>query len=328
MKNNVYTSIVIALMDGLTIKNGKSSMLSNAKIEDVKEWSAWDTVMKSAYNTFFAYQNAKIAVSRGDKSVEAIKPVVDKAYDDLRTILTLIGDINGFKLLLCKDTLDLVSAKVVSNRKDLVGHASLLNSQIKNIKEQIQDNINANSENSMDNIVRLNAELDKLNKEYKAECCKEGSASAYKSQVSINIFRRDCETELALLIRDQSAKSYEDIKAERKTKNKAKAQKKADVKKAEQLEKAEKDRADAIEKAKAMPKAKSEPAPKSEPKIEPKSDTKTVKDIRVEFNPPYSPKYTGIKKAIANAENLIAQGKLDKFTKTETATEVIYTYNR
>lgn len=204
MNNTTNLSVIaMALINGSTISDSKTARI-NAVNTSSELAMQWNTVCTSAYNSFYDYQEKVVnEIITGEHDPRRVA-VTTTAYKDLKGIVDLIGEVNGHKLKVSDDLLNKLSELVYSDKKKLSGNALLTKSKINNYKTELADCIKANSENTPANVERINAEIEKLEKQLKIDKIQLGSAQSDYKRWSVTTFRNKLELRLAMFINQQA----------------------------------------------------------------------------------------------------------------------------
>ena len=195
--------------------------------ETLKQWTdAVAALHKSAYS---------IAVKCENEQVRMESPTVDKTalFADIRTILALIGDVNGHKLY-ANDAIATLVVGYANRRANADSPVlQLCNSRISNNKRLLavyEKTAGANP----DSIQSLKDEIATLENERASLLSEADNRHKVVTRTSPNAFRLDVEHLIARVITEQEAKTWEQLeaenearKAERRAKAKARKAKKA-----------------------------------------------------------------------------------------------------
>lgn len=211
MKKN--TIIAESLINGLSIADKKSAMLNGDKIggDNIEKWLA---AVREAYQSFYRYDYDCRAVANGTK------PTADNtvAMDSLQKLIDLIGEVNGHKLTRSPEMLSILMEHSMKNDKKLTGEADAVNTQLKNARKELREVKTGMSEEYINGIhARIATLEDQLSSLKKTT----NSANKGKTRVSESTFRSNLETELALFITKQNAKTWEELEAEKEERRKA-----------------------------------------------------------------------------------------------------------
>lgn len=221
-------NIAKTLVKNITVKDKKSARVTGDYI-GVDAYAEWKTALESAHEKFYKYERAKISLANG--TVASIKTEKDNAVEAFKTVIALIGEVNGVKLETSIEAMDLVSKYAIKDVERLAGRAMTLASEIKNLKKQLDECGNGVNP---DYVADLEATLEAKEEELRLEKKKTGSAVKSNTMTNFNAFVYNVETRLAKTIEKQEAQSYEDIIAEREAKkaaNRARAKARRDAKK-------------------------------------------------------------------------------------------------
>lgn len=217
-------SIYEAITKGLSVKNKTSARIS-AKNVDIDLYAPWKVAEKAAYEAFYKYADARRKTAHMGEDATIDAETVSNAFKALRNLLTLIGDVNGHKLMPNDAMLNELASTTMCDVKTLIGEALAQKSVVDNLKTQYNDIHNG-----------MNPEyVEKITTDYEvakvrfAELCKlPESCKIETERVKLNAFCATLETKLALIVNEQDAMSWEEldkrdaaIKAERDAKRKA-----------------------------------------------------------------------------------------------------------
>lgn len=228
MTNNNMNTIAKALIRNITIKDRKSARINGGLI-GVDAYGSWQNALENAHTAFYKYESAKIKFGNG--TLTSIKDEKDKAVEAYKSIIALIGDVNGIKLETSIEAMELVSKYSIRVTEELIGKAYTLKSELDNLKKQL-DNVHTGM--NQEYIDDLNKKYDAKEEELALEKKKPGSAKKGDTMTTYSFFAYNAETRLAKAIEKQDAKSYDDIIAEREAKkaaNRAKAKARRDANK-------------------------------------------------------------------------------------------------
>lgn len=217
-------SIYEAITAGTTIKNNASARIS-AKCVGIDLYAVWKVAEDFAFESFYKYADARRKTARMGENAKVDKEVSDNAFKALRSLLTIIGDVNGHKLVPNDAMLDELASVSMREVKELKGEALTQKSVVDNLKTQVED-IHAGMNPEYVEKITTDLEVAKVRL---AELCKlPDSCKTSTERVKINAFRSALETKLALIVNEQDAMSWEEldardakIKAERDAKRKA-----------------------------------------------------------------------------------------------------------
>lgn len=217
-------SIYEAIVAGTTIKNNRSALV-NSKNVDIKDFANWKVAEDTAFKAFYEYADARRQTARMGEGAKIDKAITNNAFNALRAILAMIGEVNGHKLIANEAMLDDLAGASRVEVKEYIGEALTQKSIRDNLKAQ-KDSIHAG----------MNSEyVEKIEHDYEVarihfnELCKlEGSCETKTIRAKKNQFYVALETGLAMIIKEQNAMSWEalderdaTIKAERDAKRKA-----------------------------------------------------------------------------------------------------------
>ena len=237
MSNNTTMSIVESLKIGATIANRQAARVSEKSVS-IDDFSRWMAAEKRAYDAFYDYacETRKVAVAhtRGEEYTmsDAIR---NAAFDALRTIFAVIGNVNGAPLRPNNEVMAILANTSVKEDTSLIGEAFKQASIVRNLKQEV-DAFAAGMNVEYMNAKRL---------EYGAACEKlrllkkqENSCDRRKVRATFGAFRSALELELSAIIAKQEVTPRATLeareaalKAERAEKRKANKQaKKAQAK--------------------------------------------------------------------------------------------------
>ena len=211
-------SIYEAITAGTTVKTSSKARVSSAKV-GVDAFASWRVAENVAFEAFYRYADTRRKAARG---ATIDKSITDNAFIALQSLLDLIGEVNGHKIIKNQNMLDAVAGAAMTIKKPLAGEAYTQQSIVNNLRAQVN-----NISNGMDAeyVKRINLDYETA-KIRLAELKKlEGSCETVHVRVSNNAFYLNLENELATIINAQDAKSWEELEAEaaaRKAANAAK----------------------------------------------------------------------------------------------------------
>lgn len=235
MTMNNTTIIKNTLAHNYTIKSNPAITGEQIGIENFAQWK---NAITNCHREFYRYECEKHkAAGMGDDG--KVDPT--RAFNTLQTILDLVGEVNGHKIVKNQAMLDVLSAHVITIKEPLAGHAWTLNEEKKALKKQLDavaTGMNA------DYVKGLEDRLAEVEEELRVEKKKTDSCAPIVTKVSETTFRKKFEKELyRSVIEKQAMKTWEELEAEeqaRKAERKAKAQaRKAAKRQAEAQAKAE-----------------------------------------------------------------------------------------
>lgn len=215
MKNTIIKS---TLAHNYTIKSNPAMTGEQVGIETFAQWK---NAVATCHRDFYKYECDKHrAAGMGEEgAVDATK-----AFNSLQTILDLVGEVNGHKIVKNQAMLDVLSAHVITVKEPLAGMAWTLNEEKKSLKKEL-DNVHTGM--SEDYISGLEDRLAEVEEELRLEKKKTNSCAPIVTKVSETTFRKKFEKELyRSVIEKQAMKSWEELEAEeqaRKEERKAKA---------------------------------------------------------------------------------------------------------
>lgn len=226
-------SIYEAITAGTTVKNSAKARVNSDKI-GIDAFAAWRVAENNAFEAFYRYADARRQSARMGESASIDATITSNAFTALRTLLNLIGDVNGHKVYANDAMLNTLASCSMKSFKPLAGEALTQDSVVKNLREQV-NGIRAGME--QDYIDRITNEYEQA-KIRLAELKKlAGSCTTEHTRVSKNGFYIALENELATIINAQDAMSWEALEAaeaareaERKAKRKANKQAKKNAK--------------------------------------------------------------------------------------------------
>lgn len=223
------TIIANALVHNFTIKDKKESRI-NGGLVGVETYGKWKSALEVAHEVFYKYERAKLSLANG--SVESIKSEKDNAVKAFKSIIALVGEVNGATLETSIEAMDSVSKYAIKDVERLAGNALTIKSELDNLRIQLNNVSNGMSEDYVSN---LEKQYEAKAEELRLEKKKQGSAVKSTTITSYAAFASGLETRLAKAIEKQDAQSYEEIVAEREAKkaaNRAKAKARRDANKA------------------------------------------------------------------------------------------------
>lgn len=175
----------------------------------VETFAMWKTAVANCHREFYKYECEKHAMaSKGEKgTVDATR-----AFNALQTILDLVGDVNGHKIVKNQAMLDVLSVKTLAEKEPLAGQAETIYSELKIVRKQLADVATGMNPDYIEGLEKKQAELEE---ELKIEKKKTGSCAPMKTRTSENTFRKKFEKELyRAVIEPQAMKSWEELEAE------------------------------------------------------------------------------------------------------------------
>lgn len=213
--NNNMTIYAEALIRNFTVKD-KSESRINGGLIGVDNFNNWKSALETAHAAFYKYECAKISLANG--KVETIKTEKDTAIAAYKSIVALVGEVNGVKLDTSVESVDLASKYAIKDIERLAGKAFTIDSSLRILRKQYNEIANGMSE---EYIVNLEKQIEAKEEELRAEKKKVGSAVKSTTMTNYTAFVNGLETRLAKIISKQEAQSYEDILAEREAKKAA-----------------------------------------------------------------------------------------------------------
>jgi hypothetical protein len=246
MKNtmNIFAQ---TLAVGGTIYTKSAARITGDKV-GADNYAKWKITMEFAHRAFYGYKKAVDDMLRGREA--DVKLATDNAMTALQTVLDLIGEINGHKLVKSQELLDEVAKYAVGEKTELVGDAFTIASKLKNCNLCLKDaGYNAETGKAHNGvnpeyIKKLLEEQAELEEELKIVKKSAGSGVAVDVKKSFTAFCTDFERKLAKLSNDQSMKTWEELEAEEEARRKERRAK-------TKAKKAEKAKAEAAAKAQA-----------------------------------------------------------------------------
>lgn len=202
-------SIYEAIARGLSVKNNRSALVSTKNVS-IADFANWKVAEDTAFKAFYEYADARRQTARMGEDAKVDKAITDNAFNALRAILALIGEVNGHKLIANNAMLDDLAGITMVEVKKLKGEALTQQSVYANLKTQKND-IHAG----------MNPEyVEKIEHDYEVarihfnELCKlEGSCDTETERVKKNQFYVALETKLAKIIEGQNATPWEVLDA-------------------------------------------------------------------------------------------------------------------
>jgi len=207
--------IAQTLTRNISIKDKKSARITGDFV-GVDTFGEWKSAMESAHVAFYKYESAKISLANG--TITSVKTEKNAAIEAFKTILALVGDVNGTHIDNSIECMDTLSKYAIRDIERLAGSALTLASEIKNLKKQLDE---VSTGMNPDYISNLEETL--ASKEEELRLAKKQTGSAVKSTTMTNFsnFVYNAELRLAKIIAKQEAQSYEEILAEREAKKAA-----------------------------------------------------------------------------------------------------------
>lgn len=203
-----------------TVFNNKEATVNGGQIGP-EAYAIWKSTLENAWQKFYRYRYAmQLAIIDPNKTTKEAK---SEAFDALQSILDLIGEVNGHAIYKSNELLDELSKHTLSGKKELIGNASYVQSQLKNLKAEFNKPHNGASEEW---VTDMEEKIAAKEEELKLEKKKGGSASKFDTRVKFPKFAYEVETALAKVINGQVAKTWEELDREeeaRKAARKARA---------------------------------------------------------------------------------------------------------
>ena len=208
----------MSLATNLVYNNRFATKKINAEQVGAETASAWTLAIKvlhrSAYAVYEYCENNGLRID--DNSINK-----NEVFEDLKRILTKIGDVNGRKLYANETAVNLIigyAGKRANKDSD----------ELKDVLADIREKKKATEEAEGEELETLNAELDELEERKKALIEAPDNRFKQATITSDNAFRLEVEHLCARAIIEQNAKSLAELDAEdaardaaRKAKNKA-----------------------------------------------------------------------------------------------------------
>lgn len=206
--------IAIALLDGLNIADTKTARINavNTSPDIARDWV---NAVTRCQKSFYDYQKYVVDSIIDGISDHTRTRITTDAYADLRVLIDMIGDINGYKLEVSADLLNKLSELVYSDKKKLSGEAQLLASKIRNTQKLLKEQ-SPHSVNYADNCKKLNDEIEHLKDKLKAEKTLLGSAESEYKPATLNTFRNKLELRLGMFVNAQRLIPREVLEAQKK----------------------------------------------------------------------------------------------------------------
>lgn len=200
---NKTTLIAQALADNRNYKNARINANILGSVSEARKWqSAVKTLRLQAYNI---YKHNHDAMSNATN----VKPInLNKFYDDIRKVLELIGDVNGFKLNAnnCAQAIIAVSAKIKTI--DITPEMAHAHNE-KSLAKKALKNAMTDEE-----IKEAETNLDKWTEEVETLESEPGNCKKIFDVQSETAFIKSVEILLGDAITKQSMRTVEDIQAE------------------------------------------------------------------------------------------------------------------
>lgn len=204
MKNTI---IAETLVMNLTIKNHKDAVINGNSVGSENN-AKWQFAMKKLWEACYSYQCACFNNAKTGAPVDN-----EKAMNAIQEVLDLIGAVNEFKIHRSPEMLAAISGFAIRDTEKLAGEALTVKSQLKNYEKEYE-NIHAGMNPGY--IKALEKNIEEAKATLKALTGTTGSADKGKGKVSYNTFKYKTETNLAQIISEQKAKTWEELEAEEK----------------------------------------------------------------------------------------------------------------
>ena len=176
--------------------------------EDFKLWTgAVAQLHEVAYKVYSAREDQGL---RDENSAVDLTPV----YEKLRTVLSLIGEVNGSRLFASADSVNQVIAKSgnPNGNKDSEALLSLISEY--NAENAVLRTYQKYNGVSAETITAKETQVEDLKTRIAALKKVDGNRIAQPKPVSPNVFRLEVEHMLARAIDEQNAKTWEEVQAE------------------------------------------------------------------------------------------------------------------
>lgn len=216
------TNIANALVYNSTVMNNKAATINGGQI-GVEDYGSWKTALENAHRDFYKYECAIITASINPE--KSAKDATIQAFNSLQAILDLVGEINGHPIHKSADLLNVLTKYSMVDKKERIGNAMLIQSQIKNLRAELRNTNDGMSQDWIDAKEKeLNAKMEALRLADKQT----DSASKYNTRAKYSVFTTKLECALAKIIKGQEAKTWEELEAEEQArKDAARARRKA-----------------------------------------------------------------------------------------------------
>jgi hypothetical protein len=166
--------------------------------------------MTTAFEAFYKYADERRKVARNGENATINADITSNAFAALRTLLALIGDVNGHKVSANDAMLNTLAGCSMVKFNPLAGEALTQESVVKNLKAQVDGIRNGTEE---EYITRITNEYEVAKVRF-AELKKlAGSCTTEHKRVSVNKFFCDIDAELATIINAQDAMSSQELEA-------------------------------------------------------------------------------------------------------------------
>lgn len=216
------TNIANALAYNSTIMNNKAATIDGGQI-GVEDYGSWKTALENAHRDFYKYECAIITASINPE--KSAKDATVQAFNSLQAILDLVGEVNGHTIRKSVDLLNVLAKYSMVDKKERIGNAMLIQSQIKNLRAELRD---VNDGVPQDWIDAKEKELNTKMEELRLADKRTDSASKYNARAKYGVFATKMECALAKIIKGQEAKTWEELEAEEQArKDAARARRKA-----------------------------------------------------------------------------------------------------
>ena len=226
-------SIYEAITAGTTVKNSAKARISAEKV-GIDIFAPWRVAENTAFEAFYRYADARRQSANMGEEASIDATITSNAFTALRTLLALIGNVNGHKVYANAAMLDTLAGCTMRIVKPLAGEALTQASIVKNLRDEV-NGIRAGME--ADYVNRITNEYEEAKIRLAELKKRENSCTTEHTRVSANAFYLALENELATIVNEQNAKSWEALEAEesareaeRKAKRKANKQAKKSAK--------------------------------------------------------------------------------------------------
>lgn len=215
-------NIAKTLVHNCTIMNNREATINGGQI-GIDAYAVWKNALENAHRAFYKYECAIITASINPE--KSAKDATAEAYTALQTILDLVGEVNGHPIHKSADLLNVLSKYAMVDKKERIGNAMLIQSQIKNLRSELR---NVNEGVSEDWIAAKEQELTAKQEELRLADKQSESASKYNTRAKYGTFASKMECALGKIVKGQEAKTWEELEAEEQArKDAAKARRKA-----------------------------------------------------------------------------------------------------
>lgn len=202
------TNIANALVYNSTIMNNKAATIDGGQV-GVEDYGSWKTALENAHRDFYKYECAIITASINPE--KSAKDATVQAFNSLQAILDLVGEVNGHPIRKSADLLNVLAKYSMVDKKERIGNAMLIQSQIKNLRAELRD---VNDGVSQDWIDAKEKELNAKMEELRLADKRTDSASKYSARAKYGVFATKLECALAKIVKGQEAKTWEELEAE------------------------------------------------------------------------------------------------------------------